>query len=118
MTTYTSQYFSPIIVSQELAQVRDPAALSELSDENFAAKVVGSANEVTATYTVDEKALEMTLKLPTDWPLHGIEIRDHKRVGVAEDKWRAWMLGVQQIIWSSVRSVLKCTIVMRKLIAL
>jgi hypothetical protein len=102
VTTYTAQHFSPVIISQELSQVRDPAVLKELSDDAFAAKVAGTANEVTATYTVDEKALELTLKLPMDWPLHGIEVRDHKRVGVAEDKWRAWILGVQKIIWSSV----------------
>jgi hypothetical protein len=102
VTSYTAQFFSPVILSQELAHVRDPAAVQELSDDNFAVKVVGTANEVTATYTVDERTLEMTLKMPMDWPLHGIEVRDHKRVGVAEDRWRAWMLGVQQIIWSSV----------------
>jgi hypothetical protein len=104
-STYTAQHFSPVIVSQELAQVRDPATLKELSDENFAVKVLGTANEVMATYTVDEKTLELSLKLPSDWPLHAIEIRDTKRIGVAEDKWRAWILGIQQIIWSSVSSI-------------
>jgi hypothetical protein len=102
VSTYTAQHFSPVIIAAELAQVRDPVTLAELADDAFTAKVAATAHEVTATYTVDEKALELTLKLPTDWPLHGIEVRDHKRVGVAEDKWRAWILGVQKIIWSSV----------------
>jgi hypothetical protein len=106
VTTYTAQHFSPVIIAAELASVRDPATLAELADDSFSAKVLAAAHEVTAAYTVDEQALELTLKLPADWPLHSIEIRDHKRIGVAEDRWRAWILGVQQVIWSSVRLIL------------
>jgi hypothetical protein len=103
VTSYTSQHFSPVIIAAELAAVRSPGTLAELADDSFSAKVLAAAHEVTASYTVDEQALELTLKLPSDWPLHTIEIRDHRRIGVAEDRWRAWILGVQQVIWSSAR---------------
>lgn len=76
----------------------------ELSDETMTIKVAQAVNEVTASYLVDEHHLEITLKMPNDWPLHTIEIKDLKKVGVLEDRWRAWVLGVQQIIWSQVLS--------------
>lgn len=101
VVSYTSQYFSPVIIRTELAHVKSPEA-AELADENMTIKVAQSVNEVTASYLVDEHQLEITLKMPSDWPLHTIEIKDFKKVGVLEDRWRAWVLGVQQIIWSQV----------------
>lgn len=79
----------------------DPS--SELhTTENLVIKVSPSAGEVTASYTVDDQVLELSLRLPNDWPLHRLDIRDTKMVGVSEDRWRAWVLGVQQIVWQQV----------------
>ena len=73
-----------------------------LVDDNFSVKVAGSINEVVASYSVDDHQLEIKMKIPADWPLHKIEVKDVKRVGVDENRWRAWILAVQQIIWSQV----------------
>ncbi|KAG6844999.1 hypothetical protein H0H87_001771 [Tephrocybe sp. NHM501043] len=100
ITNYTSQCFSPVIIRTELAHVKSPESSALLVDENFTIKVASSVNEVVASYSVDEHQLEIKLKIPTDWPLHKIEIKDLKRVGVDENRWRAWILAVQQIIWS------------------
>ncbi|KAI8986673.1 hypothetical protein BD414DRAFT_460911 [Trametes punicea] len=98
VASYTSKYFSPALIRTELARVKDPNATAELSGENISIKVASVVNEVTAAFTVDEQQLELTVKLPSDWPLHAIEIKDSKHVGVTEDRWRAWELGVQQIL--------------------
>jgi hypothetical protein len=42
------------------------------------------------------------LKIPNDWPLQQVTVKDSKRIGVTESRWRSWILGVQQIIWSQV----------------
>jgi hypothetical protein len=34
--------------------------------------------------------------------LHRLDIRDTKMIGVSDNKWRAWVLGVQQIVWQQV----------------
>lgn len=102
IVNYTSQHFSPVIIRNELTQIKSPEATVDLADDNLTIKVAQNVNEVTASYLVDEHHLELTLKLPSDWPLHNIEIKDLKKVGVLEDRWRAWVLGVQQIIWSQV----------------
>jgi E3 ubiquitin-protein ligase listerin len=94
ITTYTSTHFSPVLLDAELTRIMESDATADLSDENLTIKVAKSVNEVTASLTVDEHHLELTLKLPSDWPLHTVEIKDEKRVGVLEDRWRSWVLGV------------------------
>ncbi|KAF8970121.1 hypothetical protein BDZ97DRAFT_1792056 [Flammula alnicola] len=100
VTTYTSTYFSPVLIRAELEHVRSHAASDGLADEHLSVKVASAVNEVVAAYSVDEHQLEIKLRIPGDWPLHKIEVRDVKRVGVDENRWRAWVLGVQQTIWA------------------
>ena len=113
LTTYTSTYFSTVLIKAELEQVR---ASGELVDEKMNVKVMttsgstgvgGSAatqvgGEVVASYSVDDHQLEIKIRIPSDWPLHRVEVKDVKRVGVDENRWRAWVLGVQQTIWAHV----------------
>ncbi|KAI0316069.1 hypothetical protein OF83DRAFT_1284410 [Amylostereum chailletii] len=99
VSSYTSAYFSPVIIRNELAQVKSDIA-SSLSNENLSVTVAQSAREVTARYNIDERTLEMTLKVPSEWPLEKIEVKASKRVGLSEVRWRGLMLGVQQIVWA------------------
>ncbi|KAH9041508.1 hypothetical protein EDB83DRAFT_2409286 [Lactarius deliciosus] len=100
VTTYTATHFSPVIIDTELAHLKSPEGLEELNAENLTVKVASAVNEVTAAYNVDEHQLELTLKIPSDWPLQRVTVKDSKRIGVAENRWRGWLLGVQQIVWS------------------
>ncbi|KAF7796133.1 hypothetical protein EIP86_007306 [Pleurotus ostreatoroseus] len=97
------EYFLESLLQAELSQVKDPDAASQLSDDNMKVKVANAVNEITASYTIDEQELEVRLKLPSDWPLHTIEIKEGNRVGVSEDRWRSWILGMQQILTFRVR---------------
>lgn len=105
IATYTSLHFSPVIIRSELAHVKSPQVMADLVDENLTIKVAAAVNEVVASYLVDEHQLEIKLKIPSDWPLHKIEVKDVQRVGVEETRWRAWILAVQQILWSQVGSL-------------
>ncbi|KAJ2933069.1 hypothetical protein H1R20_g4020, partial [Candolleomyces eurysporus] len=99
-TSLTSLHYSPLIIRAELAHLKSPEGAAELSGEGMTVKVVGGNSEVVAAYVVDDHQLEIKLKIPADWPLHRIEVRDEKRVGVDEKRWRAWVLAVQQTIWT------------------
>lgn len=99
----TERYFSPILIAAELAHVRDPSAAEELSGENWRIRVSRATNEVSAEFSVDEQQLEIAVRLPTDYPLHPIEVKDVKCVGVEEARWRGWLLAVRQIVSSQVR---------------
>ncbi|KAF8875235.1 hypothetical protein BD779DRAFT_1613454 [Infundibulicybe gibba] len=100
ITVYTTQYFSPVIIHIELAHTKNSSAATELVDENLTIKTAASTNEVIASYLVDEHQLEIKMKIPSDWPLHKIEVEGTKRVGVDTKHWRSWVLAVQQILWS------------------
>lgn len=89
--------------------MRLSAADGELVDEKLSVKIIstsgsggGPGSEVLASYLVDEHQLEIRIRIPSDWPLHRVEVKDVKRVGVDENRWRAWVLGVQQTIWAHV----------------
>ncbi|KAK0191944.1 hypothetical protein F5146DRAFT_1102178 [Armillaria mellea] len=97
-TSYTSTHFSPVIIRTELVHVKSSEAATELEDDTFKIKVAPNISEVVASYLVDEHQLEMKIKIPTDWPLHKIEVKDIKRVGVDEKHWRSWMLGNGRIV--------------------
>ena len=107
VTTYTSTHFSPVIIRAELEHVRTHSVSTEsntpsIVDERMSVKVAQAINEVVATYSVDEHQLEIKFKIPVDWPLHRVEVKDVKVVGVEEKKWRAWVLGVQQTLYAHV----------------
>lgn len=112
VTTYTSRHFSPVLVEAELARVKGPEG-AELNDDNMTIKVSNAASEVTASYSIDEHQIEMTLKIPVDWPLHSIEAKDFKKVAIKEARWRSWILGVQQITWSQVIKSILFTVLKR-----
>lgn len=97
VASFTTRHCSPLIASRELSHLREPEALSRLQDEAMTIRVLGS-NEAVATYTVDEHPMEIGIKVPHDYPLHGVEVRDIRHVGVSEAQWRAWLLAVQQLI--------------------
>ncbi|EIW76996.1 hypothetical protein CONPUDRAFT_157270 [Coniophora puteana RWD-64-598 SS2] len=104
---FTSSFFSPGIIRAELALVRqalisaggdsDGTALDD--GENVAIRVSNVAGEATASYTIDDQVVEFAVRMPQDWPLHRLTIRDTRMPGVSEERWRAWVLGVQQTVW-------------------
>ncbi|KAF8268005.1 hypothetical protein EI94DRAFT_1728947 [Lactarius quietus] len=118
VTTYTATHFSPVIIDTELAHIRSPEGLEELSAENLTVKVASAVNEVTAAYNVDEHQLELTLKIPSDWPLQRVTVKDSKRIGVTESRWRGWLLGVQQIVWSQNGRIVDAISLFKKNVAL
>jgi len=99
-----------------LAHLRQEDSLSKLEDEAMTIKFQGT--EVVATYVVDEHPIEMGVKIPNDFPLHAIEIRDPadagKRVGISESQWRAWILATQQLITSKNGLILDALMLFKK----
>ena len=55
VSSYTIKHFSPIIIAREFAHLKDRNSLKDLQDEALTIKVSTTANEVTASYIVDEQ---------------------------------------------------------------
>lgn len=98
VTTYTSKYFSSVLIDTELER----ATNTRFGDEKMHVKVIPVHREVNTTYTIDDNEIKMSLKIPQDWPLHVIEVRGGKKVGVKEDRWKSWMSGVRQVVLTQV----------------
>jgi len=98
VTAYTSKYFSSVLVDAELERVIS----TRFGDEKMDVKVIPVHREVNTTYTIDESEIKMSLKIPADWPLHVIEVRGVKKVGVKEDRWKSWISGVRQVVLTQV----------------
>jgi hypothetical protein len=95
-------HFSPVLIDTELKRITGPEG-AELNDEHMTIKVATAIDEITASYSIDEHQIEMTLKIPSNWPLQAIEAKDFKRAAIPENHWSTWIRGVQQIIRSQVR---------------
>ncbi|KAK4058560.1 hypothetical protein OIO90_000004 [Microbotryomycetes sp. JL221] len=99
--TFTSKHFSPVLIASELNHLRDPddAVGKSLRDhDDFNVKVAQGAHEVKAVFVVDEESMEISVRLPNEFPLQQVEVREVRKVGVNDEKWRAWLLGIQQVV--------------------
>lgn len=105
VASMTSRHFSPVLIASELAHLRDPddpAGKALRDNEDFTVKVAGGANEVKAVFVIDEQNMEILIKLPNEFPLVGVEVKDIRKVGVSDSQWRAWLLAVQQVVSAQV----------------
>jgi hypothetical protein len=110
LLAFTARHYSPVIIAHEFSAIREPSAMAQLTDEGLNVRIAqgggavagGGSAEAIASYVVDEQPMEIGIRLPAEFPLRGVEIRDLKRVGVPENKWRGWLMSVQQTITSRV----------------
>lgn len=112
MLNFTARHYSPVIIQHEFAALRQPAAMATLTEEGLNVRIAqgggatvaagGGSSEAIASYVVDEQPMEIGIRLPAEFPLRGVDVRDLRRVGVPENKWRGWLMSVQQTITSRV----------------
>lgn len=115
LVAFTSKNYSPVIIQHEFSALREPRALAELTDEGLSVRIAqgggsavagAGAAEAIASYVVDEQPMEIGIRLPAEFPLKAVDVRDLRRVGVPENKWRGWLMSVQQTITSRVSHAL------------
>ncbi|XP_042644321.1 E3 ubiquitin-protein ligase listerin [Tyto alba] len=85
---FTSKYVSSVLSSQEITSVQTSTQLFN----GMTVKARSAAREVIATYSVDDIFIELIIQLPSNYPLGSITVESGKRVGVAVQQWRNWML--------------------------
>ncbi|KAM4546387.1 E3 ubiquitin-protein ligase listerin [Fundulus diaphanus] len=85
---FTSKYVSPVLSAQEISSVHDSTQMFD----SMTVKARSAAREVIATYSVDDIYIELVIQLPQNYPLGSITVESGRRVGVAVQQWRNWML--------------------------
>jgi hypothetical protein len=96
------KHLSPVLIEHEFAVIRAPGILKNLEDDELSVRILSASGEITARYVIDEQPMEILIKLPQDYPLRNVEVKEINRVGVTEGKWRGWMINVQQLVMSRV----------------
>ncbi|KAI8075925.1 uncharacterized protein B0P05DRAFT_579996 [Gilbertella persicaria] len=102
---YTEKHFSQQLINNEMELVNRPDIKTQLEDNEdneFTVKTSKAANEVTATYRVDEQNMQIAIKLPSNFPLRQIDVEGVQKVGVNDKQWRGWMFAVTAVIGSQV----------------
>ena len=95
---FVSHYISPVIITAELDNVA--SKINRLAEKNSALtiKVNRVLNEIKAGYLIDEQRLEISFKLPNDYPLSNVQVVGVSRVGITEQKWKQWIMSTQHVI--------------------
>jgi hypothetical protein len=112
MLAFTARHYSPVIIAHEFSALRQPSAMAQLTEEGLNVRIAqgggatvaagGGSAEAIASYVVDEQPMEIGIRLPAEFPLKGVDVRDLRRVGVPENKWRGWLMSIQQTVTSRV----------------
>ena len=95
---FVSHYISPVIITTELDNVA--SKINRLAEKNSALsiKVNRVLNEIKAGYLIDEQRLEISFKLPNNYPLSNVQVVGVSRVGISEQKWKQWIMSTQHVI--------------------
>jgi hypothetical protein len=117
--SYTEKYFSSMIINQEMSSLLLPAIREQLEDENLTVKTLKAANEVTASYKIDDQTMEMIIKLPNNFPLSQVKVDGpQQRIGVPEKRWRGWMLAANSVITAQNGTIFDALTVFKKNVSL
>ncbi|XP_070699650.1 E3 ubiquitin-protein ligase listerin isoform X2 [Pempheris klunzingeri] len=85
---FTIKYVSPVLSAQEISSVHSSTQMFD----SMTVKARSAAREVIATYSVDDIFIELVIQLPQNYPIGSIAVESGRRVGVAVQQWRNWML--------------------------
>lgn len=95
---FTAKYFSPTLIHLLLEDVNNQKDSLAEKNDNMNIKVNYVTNDVKVSFLIDEQNMEMLISIPDIYPLMNITVEGSNRVGVKENRWRAWLLSSQKII--------------------
>lgn len=98
---FTVKFVLGWLIALELDRVEAKlASLKQLLDENLSVKVNRSAHEIRQVYRIDEQTMEVSIKIPSSYPLAHVLVEGPQRLGVKETVWKAWLLALQRVVTS------------------
>lgn len=96
---FTEKYMSPLLVENELNAVAEWAqSRDEGEEDGMKIKVGRAVREVTASYPVDDQAMDILVRLPAMFPLRQVEVKGLRRVGLDEKKFNQMQLASQAVV--------------------
>ncbi|CAH1975524.1 unnamed protein product [Acanthoscelides obtectus] len=88
----TTLYVSQHLCVQELNDIMK----HQSQFKNMVIKVMPTAREITAVYTIDEVQVELVISLPANYPLGGLDVQCNKQIGGTNHK--QWLLQFKKCV--------------------
>jgi hypothetical protein len=98
---WMTKFFSPLIIEEHLADVKQWADNQEPpSEDEKELRVViwNKGREILACYEVDEQDAIMCIKIAPGYPLESVSVTSKNRVAIGEKKWQSWLMIIQGVI--------------------
>lgn len=92
---FVSRFISPQLINEILSTLSDK---NSLEDGEFKIVINRKTNEIKCLYNIDEQKMEISISLPSNFPLSQITVNGVSRVGVDEKKWKSWIMSAQYVI--------------------
>lgn len=109
MKTYSQAVRNKILCSEPNVEGLYAGYLSRIAKSKqhicvlLQVKARSAAREVIATYSVDDIFIELVIQLPQNYPLGSIAVDSGRRVGIALQQWRNWMLQLSTYLTHQVK---------------
>jgi hypothetical protein len=86
------------LIKREMALIRIARASKRWDDNDFEMKGNLTTGEIVASFLHDETKIEITIKIPTAYPLKNVHVDCTSRIGVSDGRWRRWLLQMIQLL--------------------
>ena len=86
------------LVSREMALLSAANKSGRWDSKELQVKGNLVSGEISATYMRDETSVEMKITLPSMYPLRNVEVSCTSRIGMADGRWRRWVLQIIQLL--------------------
>jgi hypothetical protein len=73
-----------------------------------------TCSQICASYAKDECQLRVTIKLPSAYPLRGVEVSCDKKLGISDARWRRWVLQIVTLLSVRDGSVLDAVLLWKR----
>lgn len=88
-------FISPQLINDILSTLSNK---NSIEDSEFKVNINKKTNEIKCLYNIDEQDMEISITLPVNFPLSQISVNGISRIGVAEKKWKSWIMSTQYVI--------------------
>lgn len=89
------RFISPELINDILSTLCNK---NSIEDSEFKININRKTNEIKCLYNIDEQKMEISITLPSNFPLSQITVNGISRVGVDEKKWKSWIMSAQYVI--------------------
>ena len=103
--SYIETSISPAIVQSEFQLIKEHdtpvegQASQESQEGQLLIQTSQVARQIITTYQKEDSVLEMRIQLPASYPLLPVQVEGAGRqIGIAENRWRRWMLQILQVL--------------------